>query len=103
MLACRLEFQCTNNIVEYEALIQGLYKAIALNVKYLQVYGDSEIIVRQVRNMIHCILGHLKHYQTLAQNLTSHFTAFNISILPILQNESANLLANVASRLIPAQ
>jgi hypothetical protein len=24
MIACILEFQCTNNIVEYEALIQGL-------------------------------------------------------------------------------
>ena len=28
MLACRLEFQWTNNTAEYEALIQGLYKAI---------------------------------------------------------------------------
>ena len=36
MLSCRLEFECTNNIVEYEALIQGLYKAISLNVKYLK-------------------------------------------------------------------
>lgn len=66
MLACRLEFQCIDNITEYEALIQGLNKAIGLNVKYLQVYGDFEIIVKQVRNMIHCISGHLKHYQTLA-------------------------------------
>lgn len=100
MLACRLEFQCTNNTAEYEALIQGLYKAIGLNVKYLQVYGDSKIIVKQVRNMIHCISGHLKHYQTLAQNLTSHFIAFNNSTIPRLQNTSTDLLANVASRLI---
>jgi len=35
MLACRLEFQCTNNIVEYEALSQRLYKSINLNVRYL--------------------------------------------------------------------
>ena len=35
MLACKLEFDCTNNIVEYEALVQGLYKAIDLNIKYL--------------------------------------------------------------------
>ena len=25
-ISCRLEFECTNNIVEYEALVQGLKK-----------------------------------------------------------------------------
>jgi hypothetical protein len=32
-LSCRLEFKCTNNTTEYEALVQGLKKAIELNVK----------------------------------------------------------------------
>ena len=45
-IACRLEFDCTNNITEYEALIQGLKKAIDLGAKALVVLGDSEIIVR---------------------------------------------------------
>lgn len=39
ILTCRLEFKCTNNIAEYEALVQGMYKAINLDVKYLQVFG----------------------------------------------------------------
>jgi hypothetical protein len=52
-LSCRLEFKCTNNIVEYEALVQGLRKAIDLGVKELKVFGDFEIIVRKVRNTIH--------------------------------------------------
>eukprot|EP00253_Pinus_taeda_P022838 PITA_22838 len=47
MLTCRLEFDCTNNTAEYKALVQGLYKAIRLNIKYLQVFGDSEIVVKQ--------------------------------------------------------
>ena len=82
MLICRLEFECTNNTVEYKALVQGLYKAIGLGLKYLQVFGDSEIIIRQVRNTIHCLSGHLKHYQSLVQYLTKHFIAFNISLIP---------------------
>lgn len=84
-------------------MIKGLYKAIGLNVKYLQVYGDFEIIVKQVRNTIHCVSGHLKHYQSLAQNLTSYFSTFNISLVPRMQNESVDLLANVAYRLIPSE
>lgn len=103
LLSYTLEFQCTNNTAEYEALIQGLYNAIGLDIKYFQVYGDSKIIIKQVRNTIHCVFGHLKHYQSLAQNLTSHFIAFNISSIPILQNASDDLLANVASKLIPSK
>ena len=48
LIACKLEFECTNNVAEYESLIQGLKKAIELGVKVLKVYGDSEIIVKQV-------------------------------------------------------
>jgi hypothetical protein len=62
-MSCRLEFECTNNIVEYEALVQGLKKAMDLNIKELKVFGVSEIIVRQVRNTIHHNSPHLRNYQ----------------------------------------
>ena len=47
MLSCRLEFECTNDIAEYEALIQGLYKEIGLNIQYLKAFSDSEIVIKQ--------------------------------------------------------
>ena len=100
MLACRLEFDCTNNIAEYEALIQGLYKEIDLENKYLQVLGDSEIIVKQVINTMDFHSGHIKHYQSLVQDLTSNFLAFNISSIPRIQSASVDLLANVMPKLI---
>jgi hypothetical protein len=62
-LSCRLKFECTNNITEYEALVQGLKKSIDMDVKELKVFRDSEIIVRQVRNMIHYNSPHLKNYK----------------------------------------
>ena len=62
-IVCSLEFNCTNNTVEYEALIQSLNKAIDLDIKVLIAYGDSEIIIRQVHNSIHCISKHLWNYQ----------------------------------------
>jgi ribonuclease HI len=54
LISCRLEFECTNNMAEYEALLQGLRKALDLNIQNLTVFGDSEIVVRQVKNYIHC-------------------------------------------------
>ena len=61
-LSCRLEFESTNNITDYEALIQGLKKAIEFKVRNLKVFCDFEIIVKQVRNTIHCFSPHLKGY-----------------------------------------
>ena len=46
MLEFLLEFDCMNNIIEYEALIQGLRKALDLQAKYIEVFGDSQIVTR---------------------------------------------------------
>lgn len=62
LIACRLEFECTNNAAEYEALIQGFRKATGLGVKNMKVFGDSEIIFKQVRNSVHCVSKRLARY-----------------------------------------
>jgi ribonuclease HI len=41
----RLEYHCTNNVVEYEALIIGLNLAIEKGVTHLRVIVDSYLIV----------------------------------------------------------
>jgi ribonuclease HI len=101
LMACRLEFDCTNNVAEYEALIQGLRKEIDLKIKGIRVVGDSEIVIKQVKNMIHCVSNRLKNYQHKVMNLIDHFEAFDIISVPRALNVEADLLANVASRLIP--
>ena len=40
----RLGFDCTNNMVEYEACTLGIQVAIDFNVKLLKVYGDSALV-----------------------------------------------------------
>src|ERR1051325_5162834 len=40
----RLCFDCTNNMVEYEACIMGIKAAIDLRIQFLQVYGDSTLV-----------------------------------------------------------
>jgi ribonuclease HI len=40
-----LEFDCTNNMVEYEVLLSGLQKAKKMGIKLLKVEGDSELMV----------------------------------------------------------
>ena len=44
----RLHFLASNNVVEFEALINGLCIAIELGATRLYVRGDSELVVNQV-------------------------------------------------------
>ena len=45
----RLGFDCTNNMAEYEACTLGIQAAIDFNVKLLKVYGDSALVIHQLR------------------------------------------------------
>jgi ribonuclease HI len=49
-----LDFEATNNMVEYEALIFGLTVALFLGVRQLLVKGDSQLIIKQVRGECNC-------------------------------------------------
>ena len=42
-------FDCTNNMVEYEACILGLKATIDLRIKFLSAYGDSYLVISQVK------------------------------------------------------
>ena len=82
MIAYRLEFECTNNITEYEDLVQGLRKAVDMGDKEIECVGDSKIIVKQVHNQIHCLSLCLVNYQKLIKDMTNSFFAFNIRYVP---------------------
>ena len=44
--SCNLESKCTDHDVEYKSLIQGLWKAINLKVKSIEVFGDSRLVIK---------------------------------------------------------
>ncbi|XP_077242490.1 uncharacterized protein LOC143883001 [Tasmannia lanceolata] len=48
-LALKLQFDCTNNMAEYEACIVGLEAALALAIEDLNVYGDLKLIICQTQ------------------------------------------------------
>jgi hypothetical protein len=49
-LSYKLEFETTNNVVEYEALVLGLRAAREMGIQEVAVFGDAELVVQQIRN-----------------------------------------------------
>jgi ribonuclease HI len=44
----RLEYDCTKNVVEYNALLIGLNIALDKGIRCLRVIGDYDLVVSQV-------------------------------------------------------
>jgi ribonuclease HI len=50
----RLHFPASNNVVEYEALMNGLRIAIELGIRRLDIQGDSQLVIDQVMKELSC-------------------------------------------------
>ena len=61
--AYRLEFEATNNVAEYEALLLGLELARDIKVKLLSVKGDLDLIIQQIKGKFSCKNDKLRKYQ----------------------------------------
>jgi hypothetical protein len=48
-LSYRLEFSCSNNAIEFEALLLGIENALNIGCGHLSVFGNSELVVNLVR------------------------------------------------------
>ena len=47
--AFSLTESCSNNVAEYNALLIGLQLTHEIGVRYLKAYGDSKLIINQIK------------------------------------------------------
>jgi len=75
----KLEFEATNNVAEYESLIIALQTAKQMGVKSIFVCGDSELIIKKIKNHYQTKHPMLRAYRNEVWDLLENFfEAFNI-------------------------
>lgn len=85
----------TNNIAEWQGVIHGLSRALALGFKRLDVYGDSNIVIGRMRNRGQKqskIVAHLRPLYDKACELAVQFDAIRFTWVPREENEQADAL-----------
>jgi ribonuclease HI len=87
-----LEFACTNNVTEFEALLLGIENAYNLGCGHLIVFGDSELVVNLVRKIYSPSNKLLKHYTQVVWMLISNMLSFNITHVKRELNSMADRL-----------
>jgi ribonuclease HI len=86
-----------NNVAEYVALLEALQCALTLQATVLQVYSDSEVVVRQMRGEYKCRSPRLYSLHWICLKL-SRSLSFSINHVSREKNAEANRLANAAAR-----
>jgi ribonuclease HI len=97
-LSYKLEFEATNNVAKYEAVVLGLRVAREMGIQEVEVFGDVDLVVQQIRNAYQAKNPRLRSYRNEVWDLVDNFfSAFNISFIPREENTMADSLATSAS------
>ncbi|XP_050918870.1 uncharacterized protein LOC127136336 [Lathyrus oleraceus] len=90
-------FECTNNIVGYEACIFGIEVAIDLGIKILEVYGDSTLVISQVKGDWEAQDHKLIPYKERVLTPIPYFDEITFNHIPIEENQLVDSLATLSS------
>jgi ribonuclease HI len=93
---CQFIGNRTNNQSEYSALILGLKEALSRNIKQLQVYGDSLLVINQVTGKFQVKNVLLQELYKEAVNLIAKFDYIELSHVYRQFNKRADELSNLA-------
>lgn len=88
--------EATNNVAEYRALIAGINRAAELGATELELIGDSELVVRQVRGEYKVKNPGIKPLHAEVIEALDRFESWSIEHVRREENAEADALVNQA-------
>lgn len=93
-ISYKLEFEDTNNVAEYEALILGLKATNDMNIDFIFIFGDVELIIEKINNNFQIKNPSLIAYRNEVWDLVENFfLTFNITSVSRNYNQQVDSLA----------
>jgi ribonuclease HI len=92
----RLHFPASNNVAEYEALVNGLRIAIELGVRRLDARGDSQLVIDQVMKNSNYRDRKMEAYCDEVRRLEDKFYGLELNHVARRYNETVDELAKIA-------
>jgi ribonuclease HI len=86
----------TNNVAEYRALLAGIERAAELGASELELVGDSELVVRQVKGEYKVKDATLRGLHAEVKRALRPFGSWSIRHVRREQNAEADRLVNAA-------
>jgi hypothetical protein len=102
-LSIWLKFACTNNQIKYKSLLHWLKYLRDLGARDVDVFGDTNLIVQQIKGDSQCLYGVLNSYRERCLDIIKLFDTFSIKHIPREENNWANQLTQQASGYVVSQ
>ena len=93
----RLQYQPTNNEVEYEALLKGLELVKSVEARSILILGDSQLVMSQINGTYEAKEGRMKKYLEKVLHLVKKFKEINFVQILREENMEADALTKEAS------
>jgi ribonuclease HI len=93
----RLHFPASNNLTEYEALMNNLRITIELGIRRLDIWGDSQLVIDQVMKELSCHNAKMVAYYQEVHQLEDKFDGLELNHILRRLNEATDALAKAAS------
>lgn len=88
--------RATNNVAEYRALLLGIERATALGASELELVGDSELVVRQVKGEYKVKDATMRELHAEVKQALQPFASWSIRHVRREHNGEADRLVNQA-------
>ena len=92
-----MQYQTTNNEVEYEALLKGLELAKFIKANSILVLGDSQLVIGQINGTCEAKEDRIKRYLKKVAHFVKKFKEADFVQIPREENVEADTLAKEAS------
>ena len=90
-------YPTTNNIVKYEACILGLETALELGIRRMEIFSDSNLVIRQIQGDWKTRDVKFRPYHAYLELLVGRFDDLSYTHLYRAQNQFVDALATLAS------
>jgi ribonuclease HI len=97
----QIKFSATNNIAEYEGLVTRLRLAKYLGIRRLLIWGDSQLVAKQVQKEYGCGDDKMANYLAEVRRMEKFLDGFEVRYVPRLDNHDTDHLALIASSRAP--
>ena len=88
---------CTNNLVEYEAVLKGMELLLEAGAEAVEIFGDSKLVISQLTEEYRCESEALFPIWMQCRELMSQFRYIKFHWIRRTLNNEANDLAQMAS------
>ncbi|XP_066334016.1 uncharacterized protein [Miscanthus floridulus] len=88
----RIHFPSSNNVAEYEALINGLRITVNLGIRWLDIWDDSQLVIDQVMKESSCHNAKMAAYCREVCQLEDKFDGLEVNHIPRCLSEAADAL-----------